>query len=651
MSLRTSAALAIAVLAAAFSAHAQSPEAVEYARFHGGQPAAFFNEAEHLTFSFDRDGKLTATADCERDMIILSSTAAAMYNTGAVQHSFFHVLEDFEAHSLLPDGRGGYRTVRATDRVTTAATEDYVFYDDSKQTRVTFPSLEKGARTRLRYTLRHTDVHFLSPVYFGNTLPTRAATFSVTVPKGVDVRFATRNDPKGLIKKTVTEARNGGRTTTFTVRDMPGITLYPNAPEPSYYMPQVVPYVASYTAPGASRPTAVYGTPDDLYRYYYGFVRELNLRPDDSVIALASRLTVGAKTPREKAARIYRWVQEAVRYVAFEDGMGGFVPREAGLVCSRRFGDCKDMSSLQVALYRAAGLEAYYTWIGTRDLPYTYAETPLPIVTNHMIAALKMDDAWVFADGTDPTIPFGHAPHSIQGKEAMISLGPDKYEIVKVPVAEGALNTTADSTRMALGADGGTALGGSVHIRYTGYDAWNLAARMRYANATDRRKALEALTARGSNKYGATAVDYGAPDAAGAVAVRSDFKLEDYARRLGGETYVNLNLQRTFEGDAIDAKARAVPVEHSYKTRTREVVELAVPKGYKVSYVPPDAQGGVPGLWSYAISYKKTGAVVKLVKEFQMNTLSIRPEQFAEHDKLVESLRGHYKESVVLVKE
>ena len=64
------------------------------------------------------------------------------------------------------------------------------------------------------------------------------------------------------------------------------------------------------------------------------------------------------------------------KYVAFEDGMGGFVPREAGLVCSRRFGDCKDMASILTAMNRAAGIPAYFTWLGTRDLPYTFSGTP-----------------------------------------------------------------------------------------------------------------------------------------------------------------------------------------------------------------------------------------------------------------------------------
>ena len=102
--------------------------------------------------------------------------------------------------------------------------------------------------------------------------------------------------------------------------------------------------------------------------------------------------------------------------------MGGFVPREAGLVCSRRFGDCKDMASILTEMNTAAGLTAYFTWIGTRDLPYKFTQVPLPLVSNHMICTIYLNGKYVFLDGTDPTCVFGLTPAGIQDKEAMISI-------------------------------------------------------------------------------------------------------------------------------------------------------------------------------------------------------------------------------------
>ncbi len=109
-------------------------------------------------------------------------------------------------------------------------------------------------------------------------------------------------------------------------------------------------------------------------------------------------------------------------------------PAMRNFVCSRRFGDCKDMSSILTMMLNTAGVPAYYTWIGTRSLPYTYRETPLPIVDNHMICAIQLKPGrFIFLDGTDPTCVFGIPSAHIQDKEALIAMGPDKYDIVRVP--------------------------------------------------------------------------------------------------------------------------------------------------------------------------------------------------------------------------
>src|SRR6185437_2977242 len=147
-------------------------------------------------------------------------------------------------------------------------------------------------------------------------------------------------------------------------------------------------------------------------------------------------LTIGLKTNESKARSVYSWVQHNIKYVAFEDGMGGFVPREASLVCSRRFGDCKDMASILTAMLKKAGVPAYFTWIGTRDLPYNFDQVPLPMTSNHMICTINLDGKYVFLDGTDPTCVFGMPSAGIQDKQAMISVNEKEYKILKVPAVE-----------------------------------------------------------------------------------------------------------------------------------------------------------------------------------------------------------------------
>lgn len=119
--------------------------------------------------------------------------------------------------------------------------------------------------------------------------------------------------------------------------------------------------------------------------------------------------------------------------MAFEDGLGGFIPREAKTICDRQYGDCKDMANITTTMLKMAGIPAYLTWIGTRSIPYRYAEVPCPMADNHMICTYMIDGTYYFLDATGKDTPLGTPTSMIQGKEAMIGLGAGKFEIITVP--------------------------------------------------------------------------------------------------------------------------------------------------------------------------------------------------------------------------
>ena len=100
--------------------------------------------------------------------------------------------------------------------------------------------------------------------------------------------------------------------------------------------------------------------------------------------------------------------------------MKGFIPENGKNVCSKRYGDCKGLSSLLYTMLNYAEIDAYLTWVGTRDKPYSYYDVPAPIVDNHMILTAIVDDEYYYLDATGNTIPLGEASSFIQGKEVMI---------------------------------------------------------------------------------------------------------------------------------------------------------------------------------------------------------------------------------------
>ncbi len=66
----------------------------------------------------------------------------------------------------------------------------------------------------------------------------------------------------------------------------------------------------------------------------------------------------GAHSMEDVADRIVRFVQNEIRYLSLEEGIGCFVPQHPVRVLERRFGDCKDKSVLLSCLLNRAGIPA-----------------------------------------------------------------------------------------------------------------------------------------------------------------------------------------------------------------------------------------------------------------------------------------------------
>ncbi|HTN46705.1 MAG TPA: DUF3857 domain-containing protein [Flavipsychrobacter sp.] len=628
------------LLIAVRPAYSQEQELI-WAEKYKGENAVVTSHKQHLEVKVENGG-IKGFMEVEKEILLLTDIAPGLFNNATVYHNSFGKLKSVEGYSSIP-AKKGYDKLKVKDFKEVKSTSAGIFYDDDHETILSYTGLVKGAKTVLKYEIEHTDLHFMPSHYFQTYIPIVKSEFSVTVPKEVKLKWQLRGQNTDRVKQTVEESKNK-TTYTWVAENLNKFNLYDDAPNGSYYLPHLLLYIDSYKPSRDESPKKIFGTVDDLHHFYYTFIKDVNTKPDEHLKKLVIEITKDAGSDQEKARKIYQWVQGNIKYVAFEDGMGGFIPREAHIVCQRKYGDCKDMAGLLVTMCKEAGLQSHYTWIGTRSKPYRYDETPLPAADNHMICAVELEGQFIFMDGTDAIIPFGIPPYALQGKDALVHIDKDHYKVITVPVMPNAENVTVDSTQVSLV---GRGLAGSVAIHIKGYGAWKLEGMMQYRSGKEKEDAIKSIALRGSNKYLQKKSDFTVL-ADKTVRAYSRFEIQDYAQQVGKEWYINMNLQRSYENQWIDVKERTVPQENNFKNITRQVVILEVPKGYHVSYLPPPFEKGSDHLWKFKIRYENMGNEVRLMKEFEMNTLYITPEQFEENNKLVDELRKQYKESIIL---
>jgi len=105
-----------------------------------------------------------------------------------------------------------------------------------------------------------------------------------------------------------------------------------------------------------------------------------------------ARLIKGARTDEQKIQRLHEFVTRDIRYVGFEHGYGGIVPRPTSLTLKRRYGDCKDKASLFVDMARIAGLNAYTVLTSTERKNTDKLLSPSASYFNHMVACVDLKE-------------------------------------------------------------------------------------------------------------------------------------------------------------------------------------------------------------------------------------------------------------------
>ena len=605
-------------------------------------PAVFIERSEVLNLQVAGDS-LEVHSDVSEDIMHLKEQTEA-YSGRKVYGSHFSQVADIKAKTLVWE-KNKYREVGVSDFKKNSDRDRGIFYDDSYYYSFDFPSVASRNRTQLAYREVQKDPRFISGFMFVTYLPQAKTTYTIRTTRDVELVYQVVNDPDKKIKfKKIEKGKNVSYE--WSAENLPSIKTEDDAPSIRYFAPHVVCYVKSYQANGKKK--TVLSDVKDLYNWYHGFIKDLNRETTPELSAIVSDLKSKSKGEMELVKNVFYWVQDNIQYIAFEQGMRGFIPHSGTYTCEKRYGDCKDMANLIVNMLQMAGVKSYHTWIGTRDLPYRYSEVPTPLVDNHMIATYISDNGeYYFLDATSDYTPFGYPSSMIQGKEALIAKGPDAFEIREVPVLPKEKNYMTDSMVVVLEEN---AISGSGVSMLAGYPKVFGGYQLDRAEQDDVKRYVTKLVGKGSNKFFLD--DYSVThlnERDAPTTLKYKFRILDYFQKIDDEIYLNLNLNKDYYNTFINAETRKTPMESDYQYLKYETVSLHIPSGYEVEYLPETARHDGP-LLGYEISYNAQGGKIIYTKKFFLNYLLMKPEQFPGWNEAIKKISEAYKESIILKK-
>lgn len=294
---------------------------------------------------------------------------------------------------------------------------DGIFHDDLKICAFKMDMI-KNVNYKVKYTKIYKNARFFTRFFFHENYPIGEKTISFLVPDWLKIDIMPVNFKGYDILETRTPS---GKSTkiTYTIKNAMPMPHEQSAPGSLKYLPHLLIFVKSYEN---GRDNKTFFTDHaDVYKWNKTLVEDV-INNESDLKPILANIIKNETDSFKMMEKIFYWVQDNVRYIAFEEGIMGYKPAPAAKVCNLLYGDCKGMANLTKTLLKMAGFDSRLTWIGTDDIPYDN-NLPTLAVYNHMICTVIFKNKKYFLDATESYIAINDYAERIQGRPCMIYNG------------------------------------------------------------------------------------------------------------------------------------------------------------------------------------------------------------------------------------
>jgi transglutaminase-like putative cysteine protease len=518
--------------------------------------------------------------------------------------------------------------------------EENVFYSDARVCYFSMPLTKTGSTGSVTFDETYDDPRYFTAIHFTGNAAIKHKEVTVKIPRWMKAELRELNFGTYDIKKTVQyNSADDADVITYTMNNIPAFVKESNSPGPSYIYPHLLVLNKSATAGGQSFP--YFNTLADQYAWYRGLTKDLT--NDATVITKAKELTTGITGDMDKVKAVFYYVQDNIRYIAFEDGMAGFKPEKADEVLRKKYGDCKGMANLTKSMLVALGFDARLCWLGTNHIAYDY-QTPSMAVDNHMICALLYKGITYYLDATETYLGINEYAERIQGRQVLIEDG-SKYLLSKVPYAAPTQNNDQESCKLSIS---GNSMVGKVNRRWKGENKEEMLSGLnsvkqenadetikKYLSVSDNAYTINDLVLSSTNDPDKDLTASYTVDRKNGISVFS----KDY--------YIDLDNRKEYAQSAIKIEERKHDLWFSNKENINIEMELEIPANYKATSIPPDLNIVKPG-YEFHISYVSLPNKLIYKKTLSIKNTILPKAKFAQWNQDIELLNKSYNENVII---
>ena len=548
------------------------------------------------------------------------------YGTLRVDYDAQSRVTDMHAWSIPTSGKD--YEVKRRDAVDSAlpGIEAGELMSDARSLLLRIPAVEPGSIVGYEYEQELRPYLLADTWGFQDDVPVHESHYSLQLPPGWSFRATWQNHAE------LAPASAGPGQWSWQLADVPPVRVEHDMPPWRGIVGSV--YIALLPPDGRSQGPQTWR---DIGNWYLGLAHDRRTATPEIRERVAS-LTAAAGPMAERMRALARFVQDDIRYVAIELGIGGYQPRAAAEVYAHRFGDCKDKATLLATMLKEIGVDAYYVVINTARGSIS-ASTPPTLAFNHVILAVQLpadlqDPAMqavlphprlgrlLFFDPTDTLTPFGRIRGELQSNYGLL-VAPDGGELVGLPQEPVTASGLARSARLQLDAAGN--LQGAVHEAWSG-DAAALqrAAMQAAARNSERHRPVEAVAAGSLAMFSLQNVVAGNEHAIDRPFLWDyELRADRYARTTGPLMMVRPRVLGSESSGLLETrKPRQNAIEFEAPGRDTDVIEIDLPAGFEVDDLPPPVSVD-EGFAAYQSRTEVKERVLRYTRSFEIRELSV----------------------------
>ncbi|MBD8388765.1 transglutaminase family protein [Dysgonomonas sp. BGC7] len=583
------------------------------------------------SFSFDR----------EKEGIVVNEKNAIYYECSKWGETYT-MTESYNNKTKLTDiDRKGRYSSKPEYKLYTS---DNMFYTDLNICYIDLYFERKGATNELKFKKKYLDPRYFTIIPLSDDLFIKEMEVTVRVPQWMNVELLEYSIDKNISKNISIDPKSQDRIYSYKVINQPAEKRESNMRGYTQTYPHIQVICKSANIDGEK--VTFFETLNDQYAWYHNIVKDVN--NDMTIIRTkAKEITKDSKTDEEKIKSLFAWVQDNIRYIAFEDGLAAFKPDDAQEVLRKKYGDCKGMANLTKALLQSEGFDARLAWLGTNHIAYDYT-TPSLSNDNHMICALFFKGKTYYLDATVKYIPLGEYSHHIQGRQTLVEdKDNSEYLLNRIPVFPSLMNT--DSLYSEIHVDGDILQMKSKHY-YMGESKQILLSLMDATPKDKLNSVLKVFLENNSSQSKADDIQIrGASSQSQEVEICYNLETKEGLQSIDNEYYIDLDLQKDFSNNNINIEKRVHDIDFSYHYYVVRQTVLNIPQGYKITSIPKDLRIEREG-YTFSIEYKQQDNRLIYKKIINIPSDYLKKDSFNQWNDDISSLRKAYMEQVTLTK-